>query len=213
MWVLGSSGPIYDVKLTVAFPAGLNPSNITIAETVATPGLPPSPGDTSPPALPTLEGTPSSAWGSSGPCADNGTIGTIPCQGDGTTLPQHGEFGAGTQWIEFALGNFTLTDSPIGDFIDVFPTSFPTLGQINAYLVTVNSDMNVAFPTGTVLHFDAFDHIVQRNGRTRVVFAPFSHDAIDNPSVPEPSSLALLVLGGAALVALRARRGRSRQTR
>lgn len=208
VWVLGSSGPIYDVKLTVAFPAGLDPGNILMAPTTATVGLLPAPGDTSTPGAATIVLSPSSAANASSPCGANGTVGTIPCQGDGTPLPQHGEFGAGIQWVEFALGNFTLTDSPIGDFIDTFPGTFPAMGQINAYQVTVNSDPDVAFPAGTVLHFDAFDHIVQRNGGTRVVFAPFSHDAIDQPQVAEPSSLLLLVAGGGALAALCRRRRR-----
>ena len=112
------------------------------------------------------------------------------------------------QWIEFYLGNLSQTDSPIGDFIDAFPGSFPSIGQINVYQVTVNSDPSVAFPAGTELHFDAFDHIVQHNGKNRVVFAPFSHDAIDQPSVPEPSSLVLLVVGGGVLAALCRRRHR-----
>ena len=75
----------------------------------------------------------------------------------------------------------------------MFPSVFPSLGEIKAYWVTVNSDPDIAFPAGTVLHFDAFDQVELRN-KSKVVFAPFSHDAGGHP-VPEPSSLALLVLG------------------
>jgi hypothetical protein len=96
----------------------------------------------------------------------------------------------------------TLTDSPIGNFIDSFPTELPSWGQINAYDITLSG-----FPAGTVVHFDAFDSIQSVN-RTRAVFAPFSHDA--EARVPAPSALTLLTAGtvlmGAWFVAQRASR-------
>jgi hypothetical protein len=187
---VGSYGTIFDVKLTVAFPVGLDPDNIHITGTTATEVPDPLP----PTADPTLVPNPSSALSSSSPCGNNGTVLTLPCKGDGKPLAKHGEYGP-VQWIEFALGDFTATDSPIGDFISSFPTSFPSTGQVNAYLVQLNAGFGDSFPPGTEVHFDAFDHIVQNHGKTRAVFAPFSHDALDRPGVPVPPSLLLLGSG------------------
>lgn len=188
---VGSYGTIFDVKLTVAFPVRLDPDNVHITGTTAT-EVP----DPTPTADPTLIANPSSALSSSEPCGDNSTVLTLPCKGDGTPLAKHGEYGP-VQWIEFSLGDFTATDSPIGDFIFSFPTSFPSTGQVNAYFVQLNAGFGDPFPAGTEVHFDAFDHIVQNNGKTTVVFAPFSHDALDRPDgrVPVPPPLLLLGSG------------------
>ncbi len=113
-------------------------------------------------------------------------------------------YGAGIQWQEFALGNMTATDSPIGDFsgATAFPSSFPDLGQINAYAVSVSG-----FPLGTFFHFDVFGDIQGPHG-TVAINAPFSHDAdlldVCAPGqvcqrVPEPASLVLLGAGGLVL--------------
>jgi len=115
--------------------------------------------------------------------------GAIPVRGDGTLLPSHGIYGEGVSFFEWVLGDFTLTDSPVGDFIDNFPTEFPDMGQVNVYTVAVSGFSSV--------HFDTYNHILtgERHGQYR--FAPFSHDG--GTEVPEPSTLLLL---GAGLVGL-----------
>ena len=68
-------------------------------------------------------------------------------------LPSHGVYGSGFEWQEFALGNFTKTDSPIADFIYEFPTSFDAnAGQINVY------DLLITGPI-TDVHFDTYGRI------------------------------------------------------
>ena len=110
------------------------------------------------------------------------TNGGIPVLSSGKVLPSHGEFGPSTYWQEYWLGNFTLTDSHIGDFIGVVPTGpelFPDAGQINAY------DISVLYGSGATIHFDLYNHIGSDN-KAKAKFAPFSHDA---SIIPEPSSL------------------------
>ena len=109
-------------------------------------------------------------------------FGGTPTLGDGTSLPTHGIYGPDTVWQEFALGDFTLMDSPVGDFIDAFPTDLkPNAGQINVYEISVLNGH------GFTVHFDLYDTIVASNHSK---FAPFSHDADGDANiVPEPSSL------------------------
>ncbi len=214
LWVLGdvgSRGTISDVKLTAAFAAGLS-GTISVTPAVADPTLLPPHGDPSTPGAVALVASPLSALSPATACGTNGTVGTIPCMSDGVSkLPSHGEFGPGVQWLEWSLGDLTLTDSPIGDFILGFPTEFPSLGQINAYDISV-----AGFPAGTLIHFDAFNH-VQSGNKTRTVFAPFSHDAVDSPDgrVPAPPALALVgaALAGILAVAGARRRRRGRRDR
>jgi hypothetical protein len=112
----------------------------------------------------------------------------------GPGVATHAEYANADAHRYWGLGDFALTDSPIGDFINGFPTTFPQQGQINVYHVEI---------TGyDAVHFDAFGSIQGKNG-VRYVFAPFSHDA-GNP-VPEPGTLALLGMGIAGL-AMRMRR-------
>jgi hypothetical protein len=207
LWVLGdvgSYGSISDVKLTAVYASGLTPT-LSLTPVQADPDLLPSPDDPSVPSTPTMVSNPASALAPNGTCGDNGTDGTIPCLGNSTTLPKHGEYGAGKSWQEFALGNFTLTDSPIGDFISSVPTSFPSTGQINAYRVQVSG-----VPDGSIIHFDAFNTIIQNSGNTKVVFAPFSHDAGGMPQMQVPLAPAVgLVLAG--LMGLAATRVRNRR--
>ena len=179
LWVLGVS-PVSDVKLSMAYVTGESGS-ITLTPTTAGDFAPPAgDDDTSTPAAPVLSFS----------SADGG----IPVQGDLTPLPTHGIYGPGVSFLEFNLGNFTLTDSPIGDYQGI-PSSFPDVGQINVYTVTLTG-----FDSG--VHFDAYDHTVtgKDGAQVKYVFAPFSHDA----QVPEASTL-LLLGSGLALAALRRR--------
>jgi hypothetical protein len=172
LWIIGDVdkfGTIYNVQLVTAFSSSES-GTITITPTTATPPLIIDPSS---PQSPTQSGT--------------GTD-TVPITGDGTQLPPHGIYGTGTSWNTYALGNFTLTDSPIGDFINTttFPSDFPSTGQINAYIIDIEGYSTV--------HFDAFDHVIGKK-HVKYIKAPFSHDA-DNPNaVPEPSTLLLLGSG------------------
>lgn len=186
LWVIGnvdgpgSHGSIFDVKLAAAFKTG-EIGTITLA-----------PVTTSFLADPSTPG---------GPVFNNsvGANGTSPLMSDGGALPSHGIYGAGTSFKQWGLGDFTLLDSPVGDFIDSYPSTFyANKGQINAYDVTI---------TGyTFVHFDAFNHYESRT-HAIAVKAPFSHDAEENPpGTPEPGTLVLLGLGLAGGATLRLRR-------
>jgi hypothetical protein len=171
LWVIGdvsAKGSIFDVQLAAAFKTG-ETGTITLTPTTAASVI-----DPSTPSTP----TPRSSGGSN----------TQPTLGDGSLLPAHGIYGPGTSWQSFSLGDFTLQDSKIGDFMSSFPASFPDNGQINVYSVTIDG-----FSSG--VHFDAYDHIVAGNG-ARYINAPFSHDAQGggNP-VPEPGTIVLLGTG------------------
>jgi hypothetical protein len=83
-------------------------------------------------------------------CGPEGVVvgGARPLFDDGTPLPTDDVFGPGTVWQEFSLGDFLLTDSPIGDFHGAFPTDLVAdAGQINVYEVSVTGG------TGAELHF------------------------------------------------------------
>lgn len=177
LWVLGdvkSYGTIFDIKLAFAYPTGEIGSvsySPTTTGLLTDPSVPINPYD-----------------------QVNGADGTVPLLGDGSPLPTHGIYGPGTSWTSYRTGDLTLTDSPIGDFITTFPSSFPSSGQINVYDVTVSGYSSV--------HFDAFDHIVVGQNHANYKFAPFSHDA---SVIPEPASFMLLGLGLLGIIGLRRR--------
>lgn len=136
---MGKYGTISTVQLVAAFSSSES-GTITITGTTATSGLlppfPPPDGnpDPSTPSDPSLSGS-----GANEP----------PLMGNGSPLPEHEIYKPGISWNTYALGDFTLTDSPIGDFIDTFPTKFPNSGQINAYLIDIEGYSTV--------HFDAIN--------------------------------------------------------
>jgi hypothetical protein len=115
-------------------------------------------------------------------------------------------------WQEFYLGDFTLTDSPIADFISSFPTApSTTSGQINVYEVMISGSQTEE----TVIHFDLYDHVGSEN-HVKYKFAPFSHDGETTTGgngfpphgdgVPEPGSVLLWGLGAVGLGLLSRRR-------
>lgn len=182
----GGKGTIYDVKLAVAYDAGQTPAiSLTSSTTGGLGGF----TDPSTPSAPTYVQTV--------------TDGSTPIMGDGNPLASHGEYGAGTWWQEFALGDFNLTDSPIADFINAFPTAGgANEGQINVYEINVTG--------ATTVHFDLYDHVqstTRGQTRTTYTFAPFSHDAGSDccTEVSEPDSFALLGLGLLGLIFARRR--------
>jgi hypothetical protein len=179
LWVIGGTGrvgSIADVQLAAAY---LTRETGTISLTpIQTTLL----NDPSLPDLPVLDPT-------------LGANGTRPRMSDGRSLPWHDTYGPGVSFKQWGLGDFTATDSPIGDFTRSFPSSFPDMGQINAYSIDI---------TGyTTVHFDTFNHL---ECSSRALFGPFSHDATS--AVPEPHTLLMLglgLLGTGGLGALRRR--------
>lgn len=180
LWVVSDGSAIDDVKLTAAFltseTGSITMTGTTTGSAVFT--------DLSAASNPTVEFT----------SAD----GAIPITGDGSALPAHGIYGAGTSFTQFGLGNMSGADAAITDFSGTGTLAATDMGSINAY--------NVVITGYSLVHFDAFDHIVG-SSHTKYVFAPFSHDGETGGgstgggggggSAPEPMSM--LLLGGGLL--------------
>ena len=133
------------------------------------------------------------------PTTTGGTGGvTDPVRADGKKLSKHGVYGNGIDWQEGALGDMTLTDSPIADFMSAFPHApLEASGQINAYDISV-----AGLNEGEWIHVDLYGAYFDNRGRVKSVFAPFSHDAefailsVTSTSgetpVPEPAAALIL---------------------
>ena len=201
LWVIGNTagpgsipGSIDAVRLSAAYGKswGSIPVELTPSTTLGFPDFP----DPSTPDDPMFLGI---------------HTGGTPTLSSGKSLPTHGIFGPDTTWQEFLLGDFSLADSPVADFINVFPSDperiYGSGGQINVYDVFVPAGYS-----GAVLHFDAYDHIEARNGAT---FSPFSHDGQapggQENIVPEPS--AILLWSGLMVMGLMAARLRPKAER
>ena len=180
----GGKGSISDVRLSVAYDAVDEAPTILL-----TPGTTGGFGGFTDPSIPTGTGT----------LLQIVTDGSAPILGIDDALPSHGVYGPGTHWQEFSLGDFTLRDSPVPDFIDSFPTeTIPEAAQINVY------DVGVLGGSGLTMHFDLYGTIERANGAR---FAPFSHDADAMATiVPEPASVALFCTGALGALALKRRR-------
>lgn len=200
LWVLGlvggseGKGTIFDVKLSIAYASTLTPTFSLLSSTTNDyKGY----ADPSAPVTATFSKTV--------------TDGSAPILGDGSFLPSHGIYGDGTSWQEFKLGDFSLQDSQIGDFMTSAPdASGEKVGQINVYEFSVAGSS-----VGDVFHFDVYDHIVGGND-FKYINAPFSHDASSSGGsstgggsggtggdLPEPGTLALLGLSLFGLACLR----------
>ena len=118
----GGQGPILDVHLAVAYPEPED-GPVTVTLNLSTTGDYGEFDDPSLSPVPTFLQTV--------------TDGSIPRLNDGSPLPSHGVYGPGIDWQEFALGDFTSTDSPMGDFTGVFPSpEHQDAGQINVYEIS-----------------------------------------------------------------------------
>lgn len=190
LWTIGyvdsnkvSDGVISNVRLSMAFqPTGSPVSvNITPSTTNGLEGF----TDPSTPADPVL--------------LQHVTDGSTPLLSGNKYLSAHGIFGEGTEWFEYGLGDFNLTDSPLADFPSAFPNADTSkLGQINVY--------EIVFSGVSAIHFDLYSNSF---------FAPYSHDAEagggDHPHAPEPATLALFLGIGALGVGVREVRSRKRK--
>jgi len=206
LWVIGntgqsSDGVIHDVKLAVVYPdpLGGDGGSLDLTLTGSTTGGFAGFTDPSVAADPVF--------------SQLDEDGNLPRLSSGKKLSPHGVYGPGAEWQEFLLGDFTLADSPIGDFIDNVPTPGTLMGQINVYELTVTAGASVPGLTDIDLHFDAYDGIMSGN-HLKARFAPYSHDAgtgtNDPEPVPEPDAALMLGLGlaGLGIAALVRRRRR-----
>lgn len=192
LWVIGNTqkAGIQDVRLSMAYAAEYRTSDRDLAVTFS-PTTASLITDPSVPAMPIF--------------LQYGLAGTVPRLGGGSPLPAHGVFGPNTVWQEWLLGDFDLKDSPLGDFVGSFPTSWKAnAAQVNVYELAIQFS-NGDSAHGVQVHFDVYNH-VEGGNHVRYKFAPFSHDADGTVDiVPAPSALVGL-LGLTAFLPFGARR-------
>ena len=147
LWIVGdvdAQGPIYNVVLTASYfgLAGTMTLTPTTTSRIVDPSMPPEPA-----------------------LVQSGT-GAHPVH------PDHGIFNDVTlhHWDDFALGDMTLLDSPIGDYngTPTWPTSFPDQGTVHAYRAHVSGWWKV--------HFDAYGTTLRSDGHETTWKSPYSHD-------------------------------------
>ena len=115
------------------------------------------------------------------------TGGARPVLEDGTPVAANGPFGPGFVWQEFSLGDFCLTDSPIGDFCGPFPTELaPGAGQINVY------ELAVVGGTGARLYFQLYG----ATGGPHEMASHASEPNVELLLAPEPSTFLVWCLLG-----------------
>ncbi|MBN2654849.1 MAG: choice-of-anchor N protein [Nitrospirae bacterium] len=182
IWIIGDlkNGDIFDVKLTTTFYGTSGSINFTPKTTIKI----------TDPSIPTNDpDNPSVVSGINFPHYDTGVH---------PVLPPHGIFDSTSVWADFFLGDFTLKDSPIGDFMTEYPSSFDSTGQINVYSVSLSGWEKVHFDAygfkadGGLYYTDNITYNLLPGVTT--VNAPFSHDATTT-NIPEPSTLILLAAG------------------
>ena len=190
----GGKGPIYDVKAAFAYSTGAG--DVTIGITPSTTNGFGGFDDPSVSATPTHLQT---------------NTGGRPVRADGKKLAKHGVYGNNTVWQEWSFGDFTATDSPIADFFEAFPQApLEASGQINAYEVSVTG-----LNEGEWVNVDIYGYILNKKGRVKSVFAPFSHNAEfaqfsanSTTDVPEPG--AALIFAAGMFIVLRKRVNKKR---
>jgi len=135
-----------------------------------------------------------------------------PIMGSGQPLPGHSTFP--TYFMQtVALADF-VPDAPGFDnpkwmvqqiYLPPTSGSEPVLATVACQVQHVRFNI-----TGLdTVYFDAYNHYVANNSKTKAKFAPLSDDVTDSGAVPEPGTLLLLGSGGLGLVGIgkRARRG------
>ena len=155
-----------------------------------------------------------SVYGSGGNITITPNLAIDPTPEDAAAYDQvihHAEYANADDHFFYHLGDFNQTNDTIYDYTNYGSGS--DQGQILALTVSVSGYEAV--------HFDAFDHYLtggNGNGAQALfqmheqgVFAPFSHDATNNPptDAPEPGSMALFGMGLGAM-ALAGRRNKKK---
>ena len=130
----------------------------------------------------------------------NGTLYNHWTYGTPNLLPPHDIYPA--WYTEFNAGNYGFVGR-VGDVNDGYDPSNGylhhghTWGQYRRFHITLDgTDFS---------HFDAFLYTYGCNHRTRIEFAPFSHDAESSGggTVPEPGTMALFGLGSLGMGIIR----------